>query len=101
MADLCEDGIEPAGSLKAIWKTRVKNSGLPQGNTEVERKLRGIQSGIGTRIRCRLVNKASAREEETIPRGMPLELDGSCEQYGKKIIAKKTKDIVIGRKLKK
>ncbi|KAJ4441999.1 hypothetical protein ANN_11863 [Periplaneta americana] len=40
-------------------------------------------------------------EEETIRRDMLLELNDSCEQYGKKINANKTKTMVVARKTKK
>ncbi|KAJ4445983.1 hypothetical protein ANN_12669 [Periplaneta americana] len=39
-------------------------------------------------------------EEEMMLRGMLLELNDSCEQYGIKITANKTKAMVIGRKVK-
>ncbi|KAJ4435602.1 hypothetical protein ANN_18218 [Periplaneta americana] len=59
MAGVCEGGKEPPGSLKAIHEGRP-----PKENREVELKLRRIQSGIGTQIRCGLVDKASARKGE-------------------------------------
>ncbi|KAJ4445811.1 hypothetical protein ANN_12496 [Periplaneta americana] len=40
-------------------------------------------------------------EEEMILRDMLLELNDSCEQYGMKINANKTKTMVVGRKIKK
>ncbi|KAJ4447028.1 hypothetical protein ANN_09016 [Periplaneta americana] len=40
-------------------------------------------------------------EDEMILRDMLLELNNSCEQYGMKINANKTKTMVIGRKTKK
>ncbi|KAJ4431749.1 hypothetical protein ANN_20354 [Periplaneta americana] len=40
-------------------------------------------------------------KEEMILRDMLLELNDSCEQYGMKINANKTKTMVSGRKIKK
>ncbi|KAJ4450708.1 hypothetical protein ANN_02137 [Periplaneta americana] len=45
--------------------------------------------------------KALLAEEEMILSDMLLELNDSCEQYGMKINANKTKTMVIGRKVKK
>ncbi|KAJ4451038.1 hypothetical protein ANN_02474 [Periplaneta americana] len=42
-----------------------------------------------------------SRKEEMVLRDMLLELNDSCEQYGMKVIANKTKSMVIGRKVKK
>ncbi|KAJ4447322.1 hypothetical protein ANN_09326, partial [Periplaneta americana] len=57
----------------------------------------------GRRIKCiRFADDmALLAEEEMILRDMPLELNDSCEQYGMKINANKTKTMVIGRKVKK
>ncbi|KAJ4429959.1 hypothetical protein ANN_22163 [Periplaneta americana] len=46
-------------------------------------------------------NMALLAEETTILRDMLLEINDSCEQYGMKINANKTKIMVIGRKVKK
>ncbi|KAJ4451627.1 hypothetical protein ANN_03096, partial [Periplaneta americana] len=46
-------------------------------------------------------NMALLAKEEIILRDMLLELNDSCEQYGMKINANKTKTMVIGRKIKK
>ncbi|KAJ4431553.1 hypothetical protein ANN_20152 [Periplaneta americana] len=57
----------------------------------------------GRSIKCIrfAVGKALLAEEVTILTDMLLELNDSCEQYGMKINANKTKNMVIGRKLKK
>ncbi|KAJ4432752.1 hypothetical protein ANN_21390 [Periplaneta americana] len=57
----------------------------------------------GKRIKCiRFADDmALLAEEEMILRDMLLELNDSCEQYGMKINANKTKTMVIGKKVKK
>ncbi|KAJ4442802.1 hypothetical protein ANN_04395 [Periplaneta americana] len=57
----------------------------------------------GRRINCiRFADDmALLAEEDMILRDMLLELNDSCEQYGMKINANKTKSMVIGRKIKK
>ncbi|KAJ4430105.1 hypothetical protein ANN_22315 [Periplaneta americana] len=56
----------------------------------------------GRRIKCiRFVDMALLAEEEMILRDMLLELSDRCEQYGMKINANKTKNMAIGRKVKK
>ncbi|KAJ4435974.1 hypothetical protein ANN_18597 [Periplaneta americana] len=62
----------------------------------------GLKVG-GRRIKCiRFADDmALLAEEEMILRDMLLELNDSCEQYGMKINANKTKTMVIGKKIKK
>ncbi|KAJ4440901.1 hypothetical protein ANN_10748 [Periplaneta americana] len=64
----------------------------------------GVTVG-GRRIKCiRFADDmALFAEEEMILRDRPmlLELNDSCEQYGMKVNANKTKTMVIGRKIKK
>ncbi|KAJ4445320.1 hypothetical protein ANN_07125 [Periplaneta americana] len=66
------------------------------------RNMEGVIVG-GRRIKCiRFAdNMALLVEEEMILRNMLLELNDSCEQYGMKVNANKTKIMVIGRKIKK
>ncbi|KAJ4445487.1 hypothetical protein ANN_07295 [Periplaneta americana] len=62
-----------------------------------------IEKGVQIEIKCLRFadDMALLAEEEMILRDMLLELNDSCEQYGMKINANKTKTIVIGRKIKK
>ncbi|KAJ4442977.1 hypothetical protein ANN_04625 [Periplaneta americana] len=54
----------------------------------------------GRRINCiKFADMALLVEEEMILRDMLLELNDSCEQYGMKINANKTKTVVIGKKV--
>ncbi|KAJ4443698.1 hypothetical protein ANN_05373 [Periplaneta americana] len=74
MAGLYEGGNEPPGSLKA------------------RRRIKCIRFAD---------DMALLAEEEMIRRDMLLKLNDSCEQYGMKINANKTKTMVIERKIKK
>ncbi|KAJ4443721.1 hypothetical protein ANN_05396 [Periplaneta americana] len=60
-------GIVPLSHICDI----VHEGWPPKGNREVELKLRGIQSSIGTRIRCGFVDKASSRRAENPVVGSP------------------------------
>ncbi|KAJ4449015.1 hypothetical protein ANN_00409 [Periplaneta americana] len=68
---------------------------------EIRKNIGGVK--VGGRIKCiRFADDmALLAEEETILKDMLLELNDSCEQYGMKINANKTKTMVVARKIKK
>ncbi|KAJ4427758.1 hypothetical protein ANN_25411 [Periplaneta americana] len=79
------------------------STGVPtehNGLSEFGKNMEGVIVG-GRRIKCiRFADDMALLAEETILRDMLLELNDSCEQYGMKINANKSKSMVIGRKVK-
>ncbi|KAJ4435488.1 hypothetical protein ANN_18104 [Periplaneta americana] len=105
MAGLCEGGNEPSGSLKAMMSS-LSPTLLNIYLADLVKNC--FQNMGGVVVRGRLINcirfaddMTLLAEEEMILRDMLLELNDSCEQYGMKINANKTKAMVIGRKVKK
>ncbi|KAJ4445821.1 hypothetical protein ANN_12506 [Periplaneta americana] len=92
MAGLCEGGNEPPGSLKANYgKLDITFS---------QKDCRSLGSNAGP-PECEASPLPRRSVEEMILRDMLLELNDSCEQYGMKVNANKTKIMVIGGKIQK
>ncbi|KAJ4443415.1 hypothetical protein ANN_05083 [Periplaneta americana] len=86
------------------------NIGVPQGSVGPDRDSSSGENKIDdscatTKTIPEKVNNDNlenvTKKEEMILKDMLLELSDSCEQYGMKINANKTKTMVIGRKVKK
>ncbi|KAJ4448791.1 hypothetical protein ANN_00182 [Periplaneta americana] len=84
-------------------KTDVDTMDMELEDEDVDVENMGRQIVGGRRIKCIRFgdDMALLAEVETILKDMLLELNDSCEQYGMKINANKTKTMVIGRKIKK
>ncbi|KAJ4444076.1 hypothetical protein ANN_05865 [Periplaneta americana] len=125
MAGLCEGGNEPPGSLKASKQDKDLKEGVMWSNLRallmnltqilctrcslfersvVKSNMRGVMAG-GRRMNCIRFSDDMALlvEEQLIVRDKLLDvgLNDSCEQYGMKINANKTKSIIIRSKIKK
>ncbi|KAJ4435319.1 hypothetical protein ANN_17929 [Periplaneta americana] len=99
----------PADKTICQWYQKFENTGClctpkrpgrPGSSEETVDQNMGGVIVEGRRIRF-ADDMALLAEKETILRDMLLELNDSCEPYGMKIIAKKTKIMIIGRKIKK
>ncbi|KAJ4443985.1 hypothetical protein ANN_05774 [Periplaneta americana] len=112
MAGLCEGGNEPPDSLKArdrdvgwgrisAYGYTIETRDLLTGLAEQQFELIAQMMYLVYVAPAYLSRNSIAFKEEMMLRDMLLELNDSCELYGMKINANKTKAILIGRKLKK
>ncbi|KAJ4449524.1 hypothetical protein ANN_00925 [Periplaneta americana] len=103
---------QPRGKMMVVHLDRLAavRDGQPKGggNVTVGSRSRHTEFGGARGKRAtqppsslRPLGSGGDRQEVTILRDMLLELNDSCEQYGMKINANKTKTMVIGRKIKK